>query len=354
MDIRAEITYVRRGQIGVGQGMNSEVYKAFDPQLGCELAAKEINKANFGGDVTRYFEEAQAMFATAHRNIVPIQYACQNASHIMLLMPYCSNGSLASRIAAGPITTREFIRIGLGVLHGVTQIHNAGYIHFDLKPSNVLFDDIDDPLVADFGQARQILPSGAVVVPAMYNWAMPPETLRYGAGSNLGDIYQVGLLLYRAINGNPLYEMQFAGLDDATMTRRVIAGKLPDRGLFLPHVPKRVRTIIRTALRVDPADRYQSADEFSLAIGRIPHGLDWETTIDPSGEILWHARRPGKTDLEVRLLKAGGTWGVRAWTVNGSTLRATGSSVLNKSGLDYDAAMAHLNGVFAALGTSLK
>jgi len=351
MDIRAEITYDRQCQIGVGQGMNSTVYRGIDPQLGCELAVKEIDKANFGGDITRYFEEAQAMFATAHKNIVPIQYACQNASHIMLAMPYYARGSLASRIAAGPITTRELIRIGLGVLHGVTQIHNAGYIHFDLKPSNVFFDDLDDPLVADFGQSRKILPSGAVVVPYMYNWAMPPETLSHGAGSNLGDIYQLGLLFYRAINGNKLYEMQFSGIDDATMTQRVMAGKLPNRKLFLPHVPKRVRTIVRTALRVDPAARYQSATEFSVAMGRIPVGLDWETTIDPSGEILWRAERPGKTDLEVHLLKAGPAWNVRAWTVNAGARRATGSSVLNKSGLNYDAAMTHLNDLFARLAS---
>jgi len=349
MDIRAEITYDRQCQIGVGQGMNSEVYRGFDSQLGCELAVKEIDKTNFGGDITRYFEEAQAMFATAHRNIVPIQYACQNVSHIILAMPYYAKGSLASRIARGPITTRELIRIGLGVLHGVTQIHNAGYIHFDLKPSNVLFDDLDDPLVADFGQSRKILPSGAVVVPYMYNRAMPPETLSHGAGSNLGDIYQLGLLFYRAINGNEFYEMQFAGIDDATMVRGVIAGKLPDRGLFLPHVPRRVRTLIRKALRVDPADRYQSAAEFSAALGRIPNSLNWETTIHPSGEILWRAERPGRTDLEVRLMQRAGAWDVRAWTVNSGGRRSTGSSVVNKSGLSYDAAMTHLNGVFARL-----
>lgn len=349
MDIRAEITYTRRYQIGVGQGMNSEVYNGFDPQLGCELAVKEIDKANFGGDIARYYEEAQAMFATAHRNIVPIRWACQSASHIVLGMPFYAKGSLASRIAIGPITTRELIRIGLGILHGVTQIHNAGYIHFDLKPSNVLFDDIDDPLVADFGQARKILPGGAVSVPAMYSWAMPPETLSHGAGSNLGDIYQLGLLFYRAINGNGLYEMQFAGIDDATMTRRVIGGKLPDRGLFLPHIPKSVKRIIRAALKVNPADRYQSADELSVALGRVPKGLDWQTGIDPSGEMSWRAVRPGRTDLEVRLLKTGGAWDVRAWTVSGGARRATGSSALNRSGMDYGAAMSHLTGVFARL-----
>jgi serine/threonine protein kinase len=349
MEIVGEIRHDRQHQIGVGEGMNSTVFKAFDPQLGGEFAIKVIPKSMFGGDITKYFEEAQAMFATAHRNIVPIQYACQTASDVMLAMPYFARGSLAARISAGPITTKELIRIAVGVLHGVTQIHNAGYIHFDLKPSNVLFNDIDDPLVADFGQTRKILPGGAVSVPRMYHRAMPPETLTSGAGSLLGDIYQLGLLLYRAINGDRLYHVQFLDIDDATMERLVIAGRLPDRKMFLPHVPKRIRTIIRKALKPDPAERYQSANEFSKVVARIPVGLNWNTTIDPSGEIRWRAERPGKTDLEVRLLKMAGTWSVRAWTVNGTRRRATGSGALNRSGVDHTTAMAHLNGVFAQM-----
>jgi serine/threonine protein kinase len=349
LNIVAEITHDRQHQIGVGSGMNSEVFKAFDPQLRGEFAIKVIDKSMFGGNIARYFEEAQAMFATAHPNIVPVQYACEDASHIMLAMPYYAKGSLADRISVGPITTKELIRIAVGISDGVAQIHSRGYIHFDLKPSNVLFSDVDDPLVSDFGQTRKILPGGAVAVPRMYQSAMPPETLSSGAGSLLGDIYQLGLLLYRAINGDEFYEKQSSGIDWVLMERLIMSGKLPDRKLFLPHVPKRLRTIIRKALQPNPADRYQSASEFSKTIARIPPGLNWDTKIDPSGEISWRTTRPGKTDLEVHLLKSTGTWSVRVFTVNGTRRRTTGSTQLNRTGIDRDAAMEHLGEVFVRL-----
>ncbi len=277
MEIIGSIRHDRQDQIGAGEGMNSEVFKAFDPQLGGEFAVKVIEKSRFGGDVDKYFEEAQAMFANTHRNIVPIQYACENSTHIMLAMPYYAKGSLAARISKDPITTRELIRVAVGVMHGVAQIHAKGFIHFDLKPSNVLFNDLDDPLVSDFGQTKRFLTGGAVGVPRMYWRVMPPETLSSGAGSVLGDIYQLGLLLYRAINGDAMYEDQFAGVDLPTLRHLILRGKLPNRKLFLPHVPMRVRTIIRKALQIDPSSRYQSADEFSRAIARITASLDWNT-----------------------------------------------------------------------------
>ena len=172
--------------------MNSTVYLAYDPQLGGRFAAKEVQKCRFGKDIARYFSEAQVMFATSHPNVVPIQYACQIASHVVLAMPYFARGSLAFRISCSPITTRELIRVAQGVLHGVTRIHIAGFIHFDLKPSNVLFGNTDAPLVADFGQTRKILSNGIVQVPPMYRTGVPPEIWTSGVGTAMNDIYQGG------------------------------------------------------------------------------------------------------------------------------------------------------------------
>ena len=287
------------------------------------------------------------MFATAHPNIVPIQYACQTPSHIVLMMPYYQHGSLADRIASGPLTLSELVRVAIGVLHGIVQIHDAGYIHFDIKPSNILFNDVNDPMVADFGQSRKILPGGRVTLPPLYYRCIPPETLRSHIGSLLGDIYQVGLLLYRATNGEPHFDEQFSGLTPAAINDRMMRGLLPDRKSFLPHVPKRIRSIIRKSLKAEPSQRYQSATEFSQAIGRVPRTMDWMTYPDPNGNITWKAQRAGKCDLEVNLLGSGSTWSVAVWTVNGGVKRA--KNVLGASGLSYDDAMAHLNDVFEQL-----
>ncbi len=87
MQVLASISYTKVSRIGVGQGMNSEVYLADDSQLGGQVAAKEIDKARFANP-TAYFNEAQTMFAVAHDNVVAVQYACQTATTISLVMPY--------------------------------------------------------------------------------------------------------------------------------------------------------------------------------------------------------------------------------------------------------------------------
>ena len=239
MDVLAEIRYQKIRPIGVGQGMNSEVFLAFDPQLSGEIAVKEIQKSSLGNSPHSFFDEAGRMFASAHPNVVPLHYACQTAALVAVAMPYYRNGSLKSRIDVIPLSPKECLRIGHGVLLGLTRIHLQNFLHLDVKPSNVLFDDIDRPLVADFGQARS-LNSGVVTAPRMYQLAFPPETLQTSRATVQSDIYQAGLLLYRAVNGNPYYEAQVPPLPD--LPRKIIGGQFPNRDSFMPHVPRRLRT----------------------------------------------------------------------------------------------------------------
>ena len=203
MQVFGTISYTKVRQIGVGQGMNSEVYLADDPQLGGQVAAKEIDKADFANPAA-YFEEAQAMFAVAHDNVVAVQYACETPTTISLVMPYFRNGSLADRIQDRPLQLSEVQRIAQGVLAGLAHIHLAGFIHFDLKPSNVLFSNKDRPMVADFGQSRAIAPTGVVTVPPLYMVSQPPETISTGVATRLQTSIKSVLLMYRIIKQRPL------------------------------------------------------------------------------------------------------------------------------------------------------
>ena len=138
MKVYGTISYTKIMQIGLGQGMNSEVFLADDPQLGGKVAAKEIEKIYFANP-NSYFTEAQTMFAVAHDNVVAVQYACQTPTTISLVMPYFKHGSLADRIQNTPLQLSEVLRVTQGVLAGLAHIHLARFIHFDVKPSNVLF-----------------------------------------------------------------------------------------------------------------------------------------------------------------------------------------------------------------------
>jgi serine/threonine protein kinase len=348
MQVVGSISYTKIKQIGVGQGMNSEVYLADDAQLGGQVAAKEIEKSRFPNP-TAYFTEAQAMFAVSHDNVVSVQYACETVTTISLVMPYYKKGSLSDRIHDRPLQLSEVQRIMQGVLAGLAHIHLMGYIHFDLKPSNVLFSNRDIPMVADFGQSRTISSTGVVAVPRLYATAQPPETINTGLATALADIYHAGLLMYRALNGDAFYTSHIPS-DPALLMAQISRGKFPDRKRFMPHVPSRMRTLVRKALRVNPADRFQSATQMQDHLGRVRPALDWSVAPLTSGGLRWRALRDGQCDLVVELSPGGGTWTVESFTEKiNEPRRAKGRSENWRCGLSLNDAYAHLEDVFERL-----
>jgi serine/threonine protein kinase len=348
VQVLASISYTKLKQIGVGQGMNSEVYLADDSQLGGQVAVKEIEKVCFANP-TEYFNEAQTMFAAVHDNVVAVQYACQTAKTISLAMPYYVNGSLADRIQSCPIQLGEVQRIAQAVLAGLAHIHLAGFIHFDVKPSNVLFSNTNRPMVADFGQSRAISSNGVVTVPALYMDAQPPETISTAVATQLADIYHTGLLMYRALNGDPFFKSQLPA-DPASLMARIASGKFPDRKMFMPHVPPRLRTLVRKALRLNPADRFQSATGMADALSRVDLTLDWSVSMHPSGGLQWQATRPGQCDLVVELIKTGASCETKTFTeVKGEPRRAKCEKDNWRAGLSLSDARAHLSDVFERL-----
>lgn len=347
MIISATLDYDRGAQVGVGQGRNSEVYMINEPQLGGVMVVKEVDKARFR-NATEYFNEASKMFATTHENVVSVQYACQTSTHVCMVMPYYRKGSLATRIMSGPISVGETIRVGIGVVNGLVKIHATDLIHFDLKPSNVLFSDTDVPMVADFGQSA-IMAAGLAEIPPVYFHAVAPEWFGSIYATIHWDIYQLGLLLYRAVNGDPHYQAQLPNCDEPSICN----GRFPTRhgSGFLPHVPRFMRTIIRRCLQIDPADRYQSAAEVGRDMGRVSVGHDWWVTLGLDGAMTWVAKRPGQPDLVVELTReAHGLWSVNALTDGANGRRARDPANNRLSGATLSAAHRHLEDVFRRMG----
>lgn len=349
MQVLAQLRYKKIKQIGAGQGMNSEVFLAKDQQLGGKIAIKEIPKSLLRkGGVKEIFNEAQMMFAAQHpRHVVPILYACDipNADTICLAMPFYKNGSLLDRIAKHPLPLKEVVRVGLAMLSGLGTIHAKQLLHFDVKPSNILFNDLDDPLVSDFGQARAALIAGKTALPPLYPDGIPPEYYSSGIGDVRSDIYHAGLTLYRAVNGNPYFFAQKPAGERERRTR-TLAGTFPRRDKFLPHVPKGLRTIIRTALSVDPAQRYRSAADMSNALAKLDVPLDWQTKELKNGEFTWNCRRGKKPGLIVRLIANGPKWDVTTCTDGSIERKKSGLCI---GGASHGNALGHLKSVFEQL-----
>jgi serine/threonine protein kinase len=350
-EVYATTRYQQLERIGKGEGMNSIVFRAFDPYLEREIAVKEIRKANLGNDLDSYCQEARAMFAMRDAHIVRVEYVCETPDHIAFALPYFANGSLQARIEHNPLDLRSFLKMAQGILAGVSRIHAARFLHLDLKPSNIFFDVTDRPLVGDFGQSRK-LSGGNVRFPTVYRWAMPREVWDSHVATVESDIYQLGILLYRAANGDPLYKSQKAAISTNDHLQRLIQkGRFPNPKLFLPHVPKRVRTIIRKAMRVLPSDRYHSASELAARLGNVSPKINWATLSLGGGAFRWTGANPPCADLEVNLLPDGaGAWQTEVWTVSGCDRRRKGLSDYWAKGFTHQSACEHLTGVFDDLG----
>ena len=309
-EIRAEILQ----QIGVGEGRNSTVYLARDLQLNGHIALKEVPLDQFENP-DEYFREAVTLFATACSRVVPVQYACKGDDCVRIAMPYFAKGSLSKIIQRHPLTTREIVTYGQHILAGLHHIHATGFVHFDIKPTNILIGNDGTALVSDFGQSRRVNDLGVASVPPLYLYHWPPECLVSNMTTKLSDIYQVGLTLYRLANGDAFFKSQVHPSSSRDRLSQLIAtGHFPRRDRFLAHVPSSLRRVIRKALQLDPSRRYQTALEMADALGRVDSLLDWQYRWDGIGH-LWFRR---SATHEWRIIMEPDAHG---WRIKGCTIR---------------------------------
>jgi serine/threonine protein kinase len=161
------------------------------------------------------------------------------------------------------------------------------------------------------------------------------------------DLYQVGLTLYRAVNGDPWFNRQ----QPSDLRSAVISGDFPDRSAFAPHVPSRLRTVIRQALDKDPTTRLPTATAFIDALTQIAVSIDWRQSTVAPGHVRWTGTPLplGRAGLEVDLTPNGSRYDVTIHTVTSTARRAKQQAALWKSDMTNRQAYDHLNQVFRAL-----
>ncbi len=140
----------------IGRGGMGVVYRARERSTGRLVALKLLLHSAFSSkaDVRRFRNEARAAANLNHSGIIPIFYAGNQQGHLFYTMPLLEGGSLAQRLAEGPLDPKFAAQLLLTVAQAVAAAHQQGVIHRDLKPANILLDEHDHPSIADFGLAR--------------------------------------------------------------------------------------------------------------------------------------------------------------------------------------------------------
>ena len=258
----------------LGAGGMGEVYKARDTRLDRVVAIKVLSSALGDESARRRFErEARAASSLNHPHIVAVYDVGEFEGRQYLVTEFVDAGTLKQWAAqAGKRTWREIVELVAGVADGLAAAHEAGILHRDIKPDNILIPRSGYAKLADFGLAKlaeagdltrtltqgQTRP-GAIVGTIAY---MSPEQADGRSVDARSDIFSLGVVLYELLSGR----RPFGGTTDLEVLQTVISGEPQPLG---EDVPQPLRTIVEKALEKDPAERYQSARELTVDLRRF-------------------------------------------------------------------------------------
>ncbi len=229
-------------------------------------------------------KEGQRLSQADHANVVRVHHLSEadsgNAVH--LVMNRCVDGSLQAGFEKGPMPLGNVRKVWTDVTLGLQALHARGMLHRDIKPSNVLMENRTAKL-GDFGLVTDNLVLG-YGSQAGYGDHLAVEVWRGGPTSKKTDIWALGMTIYRLLHGAQWYSR-------SVEPRFVIGnGDFAASLKWLPHVPKRWRTMIRKMMADDPRERYQNSEQVLAALAKLEINTDWECSVDPD-RVTWSGKK---------------------------------------------------------------
>lgn len=343
-DCDIKITFDKIQEIGQ-EGRNSKVFLVHDHQLDGDLVIKEIPKTKFKTP-DEYFKEARLMFAQKHENVVEVHYAGMDTDNIYIAMPFYAKGSMKHLISNNNfLTIHQVLRYATQFLTGLNHIHSRGLLHLDIKPDNIMLSNTDVALLSDFGLAKYTDVYGLAEQPFAYSLHRAPEQIVSGLKqSRLTDIYQVGVTLYRIVNGNEFFYGQSQKIATPVDFRSlVVKGKFPLRNAYQEHVPQKLRRIINKCMIPDPTQRYDNALELLNDLSAVTEHLEYKLHfIDPTTKE-WTTLSNGH-EVKIQCGYDGTKFTVDVFKESGGNLQS--QKRLHLVDDDYKRVSAHLNAIF--------
>ncbi|MER6995215.1 serine/threonine-protein kinase [Streptomyces sp. NPDC000410] len=251
----------------LGRGGMGRVWRAHDQVLDREVAVKEVSVGGLPEDELQVLEsrmeqEARAAARVKHPSVVTVHDVLRQEGRPWIVMELIDGRSLADLIASeGPLPPREAARIGVQLLSALERAHQAGVIHRDVKPANVLLEpgersEMGVPpaggwgrvVLTDFGIAAlegsaRYTRAGVIVGSPDY---LAPEQISDGRAGPAADLWSLGATLYTAVEGRSPFGRPTA----ASTLHAVVSDPLPE-----PVRAGALRPALEALLRKDPEAR---------------------------------------------------------------------------------------------------
>jgi len=259
----------------------------------------------------RFLREIKLAARLQHPNILPVYDSGAADGLLFYVMPFVEGESLRERLEREPqLPLDDALQIAREVADALSYAHSHDVVHRDIKPENIMLSG-GHAIVTDFGIARAVSAAGgekltetglAIGTPAY----MPPEQAAgTGQVDRRSDIYSLACVLYETLAGQP----PFTGPTAQAIMARHSLDSVPRLKIVREAIPDELETVIERALEKVPADRYQTAEQFSNALTTASTGRISRVTAGrrptPPGRLRWRRPIPVAGGL---LLLAALTW----------------------------------------------
>ena len=256
----------------LGSGGMGQVYLAEDVRLGRKLAVKVLAPKLVTDQerVRRFGQEARAASALNHPNILTIHDIGQAGDVHFIATEFVDGDTLRVRLDRGRLELREVLEIAIQAGNALAAAHDAGIVHRDVKPENVMLRPDGYVKVLDFGLAkltvsgfggavtdgltRTVMETNPGVVLGTFAY-MSPEQARGAAIDSRSDIFSLGIMLYEMIAGR----LPFVGATPADVLGAILYVE-PTPVSSVSSVPDTLARVVGQAISKRPESRYQTMD----------------------------------------------------------------------------------------------
>ncbi len=253
----------------IGSGAFSVTYRGRDLRLGRAVAIKILRETHAinPADVRRFEREARIAASVSHANVVDVYDFGQHGDLLYIVMQYIEGEDLKHLIAReGPLPQQRAVQIALQMLAGLAAIHQAGIIHRDIKPQNVMIGRDGTARVTDFGIAHVTVEAGLTTVGTTVGTAsyMAPEQAQAATLVEATDLYSVGIVLYEMLTARLPSE---APTMMALMLAHIQTQPVPP-SIRAPaqNIDPKLDAVVMRALAKRPEDRFVNAPAMASAL----------------------------------------------------------------------------------------
>jgi serine/threonine protein kinase len=272
-----------------------EVYLATDVTAGRKAALKLL-PMRFTGDaerLKRFQQEAHAVVALNHPNILTVYEIGEDHSTHYIASELIEGETLRQRLMRGRMQLNEAVDVVIQVASALAAAHEAGIVHRDINPGNIMLRPDGYVKVLDFGiaklaeqEAPATLPKEEALLLVETNLGsilgtvpyMSPEQARGAPVDKETDIWSLGVILYEMATGH----QPFVGEAPREVMTSIREKQPPPLTSYSKQSPAELQQIISKALRKDQSERYQSASEMLQALKNLRHNLELKDELERS------------------------------------------------------------------------